>query len=128
MGAIGVPVTLPFCLLALVTGPLTAPAPLFVLGVVTAVGLFLDRTYDRIQQKRWDHDWPLHLQVVAGLAEGFASFFLAFGCCGLGALALPVRILYPLHYGLVWGLAFLFVQGPIQVLFPQWRFRGGELW
>ena len=131
MGAIGVPVTLPFCVLGLLTapvaGPIVAVAPLYVLAVVTVVGLVLDRTYDRMQQQRWDHDWPVHLQVVAGGVEGAIAFVVSFGCCGLGVLALPAMVLFPVHYGLVWGLALLFVQGPIRVLFPQWRYRGGEL-
>ncbi|MGK0348682.1 MAG: hypothetical protein ACI855_004774, partial [Myxococcota bacterium] len=35
--------------------------------------------------------------------------------------------LFPLHYGIIWLAGFLFVQGPIYVVFPRWRYRGGRI-
>ena len=125
---IGVPVTLPFCILAFLTMPLSAPLPLVMLAVVWAVGMALDPVYQRMLQRRWDHDWPVYLQVRAGLAEGGISFLLLFGWCGGFALLNPgLLILFPIHYLLVWGLSLLMVQGPIRVLLPRWRYRGGQL-
>ncbi|MCB9743567.1 MAG: hypothetical protein H6740_13280 [Alphaproteobacteria bacterium] len=128
MTLLGVPLTLPFCLLALLTVPPSAPVPLFMLGVVLGVGLALDPLYDRSQRGRWDHDWPVHVQLLTGLLEGLLSFILLFGCCGGVALLNPgLLLLFPIHYLLVWGSIFLFLQGPIRVLFPRWRYRGGEI-
>lgn len=125
---IGVPITLPFCLLALVI-PLSAPLPLVMLAIILLIGLGMDVVYDHIQQRRWDHDWPIHAQLWAGVAEGILSFLALFGLCGGFALLNPLFLpLFPFHYLAVWGSIFLVLQGPIQVLLPRWRFRGGEIW
>ncbi|MFT5583403.1 MAG: hypothetical protein ACI9VR_000981 [Cognaticolwellia sp.] len=125
---IGVPITLPFCLLAVFLNPLSAPLPLVMLAIILLIGLGMDVVYDRIQQQRWDHDWPVHAQLWAGVAEGGLSFVALFGWCGGFALLNPLFLpLFPIHYLSVWGAIFLVLQGPIQVLLPRWRFRGGEI-
>jgi hypothetical protein len=125
----GIPLTLPFCLLAFVANPFSAPFPLFMLAVVWGVGMALDPIYQRRTRKRWDHDWPVHLQFLAGILEGGLSFAVLFAPCGGVALVNPAfLILFPIHYLLVWGVNLLMAQGPIRVLFPQWRYRGGEIW
>lgn len=125
---VGVPLTLPFCMLAMMTMPLSAPLPLVMLAVVWMVGLILDPLYQRATKRRWDHDWPVHLQIWAGLLEFIISFLLLFGWCGGFALLNPgLIILFPLHYLLVWGVSLLMVQGPMRVLFPRWRYRGGQI-
>ena len=116
--AVGLPVTIPFALAFL-------GVPVFVLGVVLVIGLICDLFYDRWQRTRWDHDWPVHLQVVAGAIEfGVLSVVL---CCPLGAIAGPAVVVVPFHYLTVWLAMFAFVQGPIRALFPKWRFRGGRI-
>lgn len=126
---VGVPVTLPFSILALISVPFSAPLPYLMLAVVVGIGLFLDGRYDREQQGRWDHDWPVHRQIRAGIIEFLLSTLVLFGPCGGVALLNPgFVVLFPIHYLLVWGLGFALVQGPLQVLLPQWRFRGGEVW
>jgi hypothetical protein len=128
MVVIGIPITLPFCVLALLTMPLSAPLPLAMLAVVWGVGMGLDPLYQRALRRRWDHDWPVHLQLWAGLLEFGISLFLLFGWCGGFALINPgLLIVFPLHYLLVWGFSFLMVQGPMRVLFPRWRYQGGQL-
>ena len=125
---VGIPVTLPFCILSLLVMPLSAPLPLVMLAVVWAVGMALDPLYQRKLQRRWDHDWPVHLQVRAGIIEGLVSFMALFGWCGGLAILNPALLfLFPIHYLLVWGLSFLMVQGPMRVLWPRWRYRGGQI-
>ncbi len=125
---VGVPLTLPFCLVAFLTNPLSAPVPYLMLAVVVVIGLILDGRYDREQARRWDHDWPVHRQVRAGVVEFLWSTLVLFGPCGGVALLNPgFLLLFPVHYLLVWGVGFLLVQGPLQVFLPRWRFRGGEL-
>lgn len=121
----GIPWTLPFAVLSIPTG-VGVVVPFIALAIVLGVGLALDPLYDRMQQRRWDHDWPTWLQVVAGLVEGLLAWILVASCCPLPLAAPAAVVLFPLHYGLVWLTGFLFLQGPIQVLFPHWRFRGGR--
>jgi hypothetical protein len=89
------------------------------------IGLVCDVFYDRWQRTRWDHDWPVHLQIVAGGIEfGILSVVC---CCPLGALVPPALVLIPFHYAAVWTAMFLFAQGPMRVVFLRWRFRGGRI-
>ena len=126
-GVIGLPVTF---VIALLTLPLTLGLGFIVLPLVLVfllfVGLVLDLVYDRIQQGRWDHDWPVHLQIWAGLGElilvGFLLIPLWVLTAGVGLL------IYPFHYAAVWIPSFLVLQGPLQILLPRWRFEGGEIW
>ena len=119
VGLIGLPITLPFCVLAF---PFV-PMPLLALLVVWGVGSALDPLYDWLQRRRWDHDWPVWAQVLAGITEGLLAFVLLSPLTLLNPLFL---LLYPAHYVCVWGAMFLLLQGPIQVLLPRWRFQGGE--
>ncbi|MFT4625619.1 MAG: hypothetical protein ACI8PZ_004287 [Myxococcota bacterium] len=124
---VGIPVTAPFCLLALPL-PLSAPLPYLMLAIVTAVGLGLDVVYDGLQQRRWDHDWPVTLQLGAGLLEGLICYLVLFGWCGGLAWANPLfLVLFPVHFAAVWLPSFLLAQGPLRVLLPSWRYTGGEL-
>ena len=120
IGAIGVPITIPFALLAFPFVPL----PFLMLVIVLFVGLALDPVYHLIQQRRWDHDWPVWWQIVAGFVEFMFALPLLIGC---GSLWPQTICLVPLHYGLVWLAMFAMIQGPIRVLVPGWRFRGGEI-
>jgi hypothetical protein len=125
---VGVPVSLPFVLVA-------GPVPFLVLGYVLAIGLALDVVYDRKQRARWDHDWPVHLQVKAAFVEFFALIVVGLGCCGFAAFLAPpllalgpvAVVVVPVHWWSMWGISFLVLQGPIRVLLPRWRFRGGRV-
>ena len=121
---VGLPVSIPF----LAFGPL----PLVVLGYALLIGLGLDVWYDRQQQERWDHDWPVHKQFKAGLTEFSLLLFTLLGCVGCSGLLLAAApmlvIVVPIHWWSVWWLSFWMTQGPMRVLFPRWRFRGGRVW
>jgi hypothetical protein len=125
MTVFGIPLTIPFAVLGLITTGVGVLGPFVALSSVTGIGLILDVGYDTMQQKRWDHDWPTWLQVVAGVVEGLLSGAVA--CCPLVCLNGVAVVLFPLHYGIIWLAGFLFVQGPIYVVFPRWRYRGGQI-
>lgn len=99
----------------------------FVLFYVAIFGLIWDILYDYLQKFLWDHDWPGILQLGAGIAEGvLLALILSFvGLPGVNKnnFDLPVFIL---HYGLVWLAVYLSAWVIMRILFPQWRFRGGE--
>ena len=102
---VGVPVTLPFSILALITVPFSAPLPYLMLAVVVGIGLFLDGRYDREQQGRWDHDWPVHRQIRAGIIEFLLSTLVLFGPCGGVALLNPgFVVLFPIGFRVWEGL------------------------
>jgi hypothetical protein len=34
---------------------------------------------------------------------------------------------FALHYGTIWLSSWAFLFGPMRVMFPRWRYRGGQL-
>lgn len=100
--------------------------PFVVLFWVAVIGLLWDVAYNQIQHRRWDSDWPPAYQLFAGVAEGVLAYILL----RLGALpGVPENLpgwMFWLHYSAVWFWTFLWTQGPLRILFPQWRFRGGQ--
>lgn len=126
LATVGVVVTLPFAL-----GDFTPNARttfFWVLGYIACFGLAWDVLYHSLQQFRWDHDWPGALQLLAGIWEaGFlASLIKTVGLPGIGTeIALPW---FALHYSLVWVAVYLAAHSLMRIIFPRWRFRGGQWW
>lgn len=120
---LGLLVTLVFVLLY------RTPVFLYVLGYIYVFGLIWDIIYIGLQRFRWDRDWPAAFQVLNGFTEG-ALVYLLIWFVGLpGIPQASVNLLaFILHYGLVWLLIFLWVQGPMRTIFPFWRFHGGQIW
>jgi hypothetical protein len=104
----------------------TFGTPFALLGYVLALGLGWDALYNVGQSFRWDRDWPPFLQLAAGIVEGALIWGLlrAVGLPGVAENLTFGRFLA--HYGSVWLGTFLFAQGPMRLLFPRWRFRGGQ--
>ncbi|MBD2577153.1 hypothetical protein [Oscillatoria sp. FACHB-1406] len=120
----GVLVTLPFALGLL--GVNSGAVPLRVLGYLAIFGLVWDYGYTRLQYYRWDRDWPAAFQLAAGVWE--ALFFVAIAkFIGLPGIdrEFPLGEFF-LHYSLVWLSIFTASQTLMRVLFPRWRFHGGQ--
>ncbi len=99
--------------------------PFIILTAVFVVGLAWDVVYNEWQKTRWDHDWPPVLQLVAGILEGL----LIFGLLYLFNLVnpLPPISVFWLHYTAVWITTFIASQSIMRIIFPRWRFRGGQI-
>ncbi|MBI3967114.1 MAG: hypothetical protein HY329_15875 [Chloroflexi bacterium] len=111
---VGLGLTLPF---ALALGP----TPLINVGLVLLLGFGWDVLYDFLQKFRWDRDWPPAFQLLAGAAEGMLVYLI-----GLALAFESSALLFLIHYGLVWLATFVTSQGPMRILFPRWRYRGGQ--
>lgn len=105
-------------------------APLFltVLVYVALFGVGWDVLYDYLQKFRWDHDWPAVYQLLAGIWEAvfIAILFKTIGLPGL-TREMPLGI-FAMHYSLVWLAVFAASQSLMRIIFPRWRFRGGQWW
>ena len=100
--------------------------PFALLGYVLVLGCAWDVGYNAVQSLRWDHDWPPILQWAGALAEG-AAIWLLVRMVGLPGVNPGLSLgQFLAHYGAVWLAVFLFTQGPMRLLFPRWRFRGGQ--
>ncbi|MEO8893587.1 MAG: hypothetical protein ABI417_19040 [Coleofasciculaceae cyanobacterium] len=97
-----------------------------VLGYIALFGCVWDLVYNYLQKFRWDRDWPGALQLLAGIWE--AIFLLVcvnfFGLPGLPKLDL---FWFTWHYSLVWLSVYIASQTIMRILFPLWRFRGGQI-
>jgi hypothetical protein len=110
--------------------------------LMAVYGLVWEHLYHRLQQWRWDRDWPSvfvlltvlneapvlwfmdHLfPVMSGPMPGMSgSSLVNAGSLGLDSPYLPGFVV---HIGTTWVLMWLFSQGPMRVIFIRWRFEGG---
>ncbi len=99
----------------------------FVILYVAIFGIIWDILYDYLQKMLWDHDWPGILQLLAGVFEGF-FLFLVISLMGLPGIKSDQFDLFIFikHYSLVWLAIYVSSWIIMRVLFPRWRFRGGE--
>ncbi|NES99361.1 MAG: hypothetical protein F6K62_07935 [Sphaerospermopsis sp. SIO1G2] len=127
LATVGVLVSIPFAM-GLVDGK-TNTVYFSILGYVAIFGLGWDIIYNIIQKNRWDRDWPAAYQLFAGIWE------MIFILCGVKIFSfLPIPIpkeelnitMFFLHYILVWLVVFLSSQSLMRIVFPRWRFRGGQ--
>ena len=100
--------------------------PILILGMVVFFGYFWDIVFSFIQSRRWDRDWPPVYQLYAGIWEGLFVFFVSFLLGkAIHVFAVPFPV-FLIHYGLVWTVTFLMSQSLMRIIFPNWRYRGGQ--
>jgi hypothetical protein len=93
-----------------------------ILLIVGVAGLGWELVYHGLQQFRWEKDWPALFGLLNGINEGVSTWLLAV------AFGIEVPgITFLIHFGTTWIVLFLWVNGPMRVLTPRWRFRGGRL-
>ncbi len=125
LGTLGVLITIPFSLI-------NGDAIYFqVLLCIAVLGCIWDIVYNLIQQIRWDHDWSALWQLAAGIWEAF-FFYVPFKFLLGNVLKLPCLNSdlpfdkFLLHYICIWLAVFTASQTIMRVIFPRWRFHGGE--
>lgn len=124
--AIGIPITLGFAILF--NDYMT---PFAVLAYILLFGFVWDGVYQFLVTLRWDYDWPPAYQLLTGIWESI-FFWLLLQLCVWAGWKLPgvSELLtfrqFLFHYSTVWFFVFLGTQGPLRILFPRWRFRGGK--
>lgn len=99
------------------------------LGVVTVAGLAWEAVYHGLQQLRWDKDWPSLFALLGGIPEGFTTWMLlhAAGLVpGPVGPSSPVLGVFAGFFASTWLAVWLFLQGPVRVLAPRRRYRGGR--
>ena len=98
-----------------------------VLGAVLVLGIIWELIYHALQQFRWEKDWP----TLFGLITIMNEALLLWVALRLGWVpdidSTPPARLWITHFAVVWIAIFLFLNGPMKVVFIRWRFRGGRL-
>ncbi len=121
---VGVLVSLPFAIGLI--GGLPSLIYFSILAYIAIFGLGWDILYDYLQKSRWDRDWPAAYQLFAGIWE------MIFVLCGVKIIGLPAVSkelppgIFLLHYSVVWLAVFIVSQSLMRIIFPRWRFRGGQ--
>ena len=124
LATVGSLITLPFAFGIIGSG---ANSVYFLVLVYIAIfGLVWDIIYNYLQKFRWDRDWPAVYQLIAGIWEGI--FLLLFKSFKLPLPGLEDLVIssFIFHYSLVWLGIFAASQSLMRILFPRWRFRGGQ--
>lgn len=94
---------------------------LLILAGATVFGLGWEFVYNLYARQRWDGDFPSGLALCMGLVELVPVLALA----SIADLSLGY---VSWHFLIAYVLIFMFIQGPIRVLIPRWRFRAGRIW
>ena len=95
------------------------------LAIVAVVGLVWELVWHALQQLRWEKDWPTLFGLLTGMPEGVVVWLL------LGA-GIPVDVgdvdgsTFLWMFVITWIVIWLVANGPLQIVFIRWRFRGGR--
>ena len=114
-------------LLALALPGLELRKAVVVLATMGVLGLVWELLYHWLMGFRWEKDWPSLLGLLTGFNEGVVlALVLGTGDVpGLGAG--PPITTFLVHFISVWLVTWGWLQGPMKVFDPRWRFRGGRL-
>ncbi len=127
---------IPWTALISVIGPHVTGAPLhevfettyWVLAEVAIVGsIFWEPLYHGVMQFRWEKDWPIMFSLLEGIPEGILAYVLL---REFGPMPHPPAVTtatFLTQFIPLWVLVWLVAIGPMRVLVPRWRFRGGRL-
>jgi hypothetical protein len=118
---VGVLVSIPFAIGLIASSP--GIVYFEILAYVAICGLAWDIIYDKLQKYRWDRDWPAIYQLFAGIWEMVFIWFV------IHLLPISEEVppgIFLIHYSTVWIAVFTASQTLMRIIFPRWRFRGGQ--
>lgn len=121
LATVGTFVTFFYGILAAILSPdfLGFFVPFILLILVALFGIIWDILFNLLQKLRWDRDWPPAFSLIAAFIEMLPVMLVA--------LLLNVHpVLFLFHYWTVWWATFIMALGPMRIIFPRWRFRGGQ--
>ncbi|WP_420121285.1 hypothetical protein [Nakamurella sp.] len=98
-----------------------------ILLTVLVLGIVWEFLYHGLQQFRWEKDWPTFFGLLTGINEGLLVWILLKAGAIPGVGDVPVSV-FLIQFITTWLVIFLVVNGPVQIFFSRWRFRGGRFW
>ena len=98
-----------------------------ILLTVLVLGILWEFVYHGLQQFRWEKDWPTFFGLLTGINEGLLVWILLRAGAIPGVGDVPVSV-FLIQFITTWLVIFLVVNGPVQIFFSRWRFRGGRFW
>ncbi|TMR96750.1 hypothetical protein [Nonomuraea basaltis] len=107
--------------------PMSVKDAYLVLLAVAVAGVGWELLYHLLMQFRWDKDWPTLFGLVTAVPEGLLMWVLLDAGLVPGIRGPVSWWAFVLMFTVVWLGQWLFVNGPMRVLFVKWRLRGGRL-
>lgn len=93
--------------------------------LVAVVGLVWELVWHGLQQLRWEKDWPTFFGLITAVPEGIVVWLLL--RAGVPIDVGPVEATTFLWmFTITWVAIWLVANGPLQIVFIRWRFRGGR--
>jgi len=94
--------------------------------IVAVVGVLWELLYHLLQQYRWEKDWPTVFGLLLGIPEGIVTWFLLTRGIPFDVGEVPLAM-FLIMFITVWILVWAVANGPMQIFFLRWRYRGGRL-
>jgi len=93
--------------------------------IVAVLGIVWEMIYHALQQYRWEKDWPTIFGLVVAIPEGIVAWVLLQR--GIPWDVRPVAAsTYLTMFISLWILVWAITNGPLQIFFLRWRYRGGR--
>lgn len=94
--------------------------------IVAVIGVIWELIYHALQQLRWEKDWPTLFGLVVGVPEAISTYVLLNAGIPWDVGDVPLSMFLPMFIT-VWLLVWAIANGPMQIFFIRWRYRGGRL-
>ena len=98
-----------------------------VLLTVLVLGVVWEFVYHGLQQFRWEKDWPTFFGLLTMINEGIVVWLVISGGLVPGVEDVPLSA-FLIQFITTWLVVWLVANGPVQIFFSRWRFRGGRFW
>lgn len=98
-----------------------------VLLTVLILGVLWEFVYHGLQQFRWEKDWPTFFGLLTMINEGLLVWLLIDAGVIPGITSVPFSA-FLIQFISTWLVVWLVANGPVQIFFSRWRFRGGRFW
>ncbi|MEM7093422.1 MAG: hypothetical protein AAF567_10510 [Actinomycetota bacterium] len=95
------------------------------LAIVLVVGIVWEFIYHALQQLRWEKDWPTLFGLITGIPEGIVAYILLDQGVFRDLGDIPLSTFLQMFI-IVWIVIWLVANGPFQIFFIRWRYRGGR--
>ena len=105
--------------------PETYAVTVLALIMVAVLGFGWEIIYHLIQQYRWEKDWPTIFGLLVAIPEGVLAWFLLRHGIPWSVGEVPASTFLSMFISL-WLLVWAIANGPLQIFFLRWRYRGGR--
>ena len=93
--------------------------------IVAVVGIVWELIYHALQQYRWEKDWPTVFGLVVAIPEGIVAWMFLKHDMPWAVGEVQASTFLTMFVSL-WLLVWAITNGPLQIFFLRWRYRGGR--